>query len=186
VFVAFLGWFFCRISTTLMNPPAIKIWPMLALIIPPPMAGVSLGTTYTYTHITHTHIHTYKHTHITHTHTHIQTYTYNTYTYTHTHIHSGNRSVVHDIPRELLCKRFVLFRSKRTHRGAHRHADSRSISSSLWGPGNRPYCSRPRARPHRWVKTLQSESNSVFLTYSHICIQHICLLVWVDRLAQVG
>lgn len=43
VFLVALCWFVARITTHLQNPPELKIWSMLALIVPPPAAGVSLA-----------------------------------------------------------------------------------------------------------------------------------------------
>ena len=43
VTTAFVGWFLCRLTTNLQNPPPIKVTPMLALTLPPALAGVSMA-----------------------------------------------------------------------------------------------------------------------------------------------
>ena len=43
VLMGFISWAFTRATTLLQNPPALRIWSMLALTVPPPLAGVTLG-----------------------------------------------------------------------------------------------------------------------------------------------
>lgn len=45
VFVAFVGWLITRVTTLLQNPPQLRMFGMLALIVPPPMAGVTMAVT---------------------------------------------------------------------------------------------------------------------------------------------
>jgi hypothetical protein len=43
VFVAFIGWLITRLTTLLQNPPQLRMTGMLALIVPPPLAGVTMA-----------------------------------------------------------------------------------------------------------------------------------------------
>ncbi|RYH31690.1 hypothetical protein EON65_02100 [archaeon] len=43
VFLSFIGWSITRATTLLQNPPQLKFMNMLALIVPPPLAGVTMA-----------------------------------------------------------------------------------------------------------------------------------------------
>lgn len=43
IFFAFLGWAVTRATTLLQNPPQLKFMSMVALIVPPPLAGVTMA-----------------------------------------------------------------------------------------------------------------------------------------------
>lgn len=43
VVIAYIGWIICRLTTLLQNPPQLRVFSMLALTVPPPIAGVSLA-----------------------------------------------------------------------------------------------------------------------------------------------
>ena len=43
VVLGFIGWAVCRVCTTLQNPPQLKLFSMLGLVIPPAVVGVYLG-----------------------------------------------------------------------------------------------------------------------------------------------